>query len=272
MADGMNKAEMDAADAAGDLRNNIIGSPAARIFSVDRSWSVRCGPCSGAQYRGVVDPEPFNTAYVPVVCAAGVGSLAAFDYTIFLQGQGLNSSNSTGTSLGALTGTPTSRDTSQWGDALGLDGDRYQVNGIRVDIGGPFTVATTTLDATRVGVNMSAEDLKRLRRLIAGNCALYVLRGSNDCDHPLGILDGLRIGPQDDDASGNRVMQPVYFADPMNFTAKEGGRAENCNIKVQSPGAASVAFDGFTAGATIYVPVRVYLTVLRPSGSTVCGT
>lgn len=271
MPDGMTKEDMQAA-ADGDLRNSIIGSPAARLFSVDRSWSVRCGPCSGAQYRGVVAPETFNTAYVPVVCAAGVGTLGTFDYTLFLQGQGLNSSNSTGTSLGALTGTPTSRDTSQWGDALGLDGDRYQVNGIRASLGSPFTVASTTLDATRVGVNMSAEDLKRLRRLIASNVALYIIRGANDCDHPLGIIDGLRIGPEDDDASGNRVDQPVYLSDPMNFTAKEGGRAENANIKVQSPGAASVAFDAFAAGATIYVPVRVYLTILRPAGSTVCGT
>ena len=255
-----------------NLPNRIIASPAARIFDVDRSFDVRCGPCSGMQYRGVVTPEAFCTAYFAVGAAAGTVTLAAVSYTIFQQGQGLNSSDSTNTAMGALTGVPTSRDTSMWGDALGIDGDRYQVVGLRVSVGTPFTQTGTDLAAARVGVQMGPEDLGRLRALVAQNVGLYIFRGSNDCEHPLGIVDAFRIGPEDDDKAGNRNAQPVYLSDPMNFIAKEGGRAENCNVKLQVPGAgASQVLDAYADTATLYVPVRVWLTIVRPAGDMMCA-
>lgn len=246
------------------LPANWIASPAGALpITESLSPDAPCGPCSGSTYRGIAAPESFNTVYVDVsVAGSGVATLSAFDYTTFNNNQGLSTGNTT-SSFGSLSGTPTEQETNQWGGALDVTNRKYVLVGMRASIGKPFIAAS--LDATHAVPALTDGDLADLRALVAESTGLYVQKGSQDCEHAMGVLDGFRIGPEDDPTAGNKAAQPVYLSDPLAFIASESGRAENCIVRVKSSRAASVQLPAYATASTLRVPIRIWLTIVRPA-------
>jgi hypothetical protein len=248
------------------LDANWIASPAGKLPITDTlSPDGGCGPCSGSAYRGISSPESFNTAYIDVsVAGSGVATLAGFDYTLFNNNQGLSTGNTT-TSFGALSGVPTEQETNMWGGALDITNRRYVLVGMRASIGKPFIAAD--LNATHAIPALTDGDLSALRAIVAECTGLYVQKGSQDCEHPMGVIDAFRIGPEDDPTAGNRASQPVYLSDPLAFIASENGRSENCIVRVKNSRASSVQLPAYATASTLRVPLRIWLTIVRPAAN-----
>ncbi len=256
------------------LAANWIGSPAGKLpLPDDMAMNDACGPCSGSSYRGVSSPESFCSAYMPItVTSGGVATIAGtLDYTLFNNEQSLNNGGTT-VEFGGLSGKPTSQDTNMWGGALDMNNRVYVVTGVRMSLGKPFTAAD--LNATHVVPALTDGDLSALRALVAENTGVYIVRGSQDCEHPLGVVDSYRLGPEDDNTAGNRQAQPSYLSDPLSFIASETGRAENCIVRVECKRKSSVVLPAYATESTLYVPLRVFLTIVRPQGNVtkVCPT